>query len=94
MSNYRRGRAKEYRTAEKLREEGWTVLRTAGSHGEFDLIAIKTADYLTSKGAVPMGLMRLVQCKSGRSQERAIKEVLRTGIKRYEGLYSVAVEVV
>ena len=38
--NYRRGRAKEYRTRDKFREKGFIVLRTSGSHGFADLIAI------------------------------------------------------
>lgn len=38
--NYRAGRAFEYRVAKTYRDLGYTVLRTAGSHGPFDLIAI------------------------------------------------------
>jgi len=39
--SYNRGRAKEYRIKKKLEKEGWIVLRTSGSHGFADLIAIK-----------------------------------------------------
>jgi len=39
--NYVKGRAKEYRVAKKFKDDGWIVLRTAGSHGFADLIAIK-----------------------------------------------------
>lgn len=39
--NYRRGRAKEYRLKKKYEKKGFIVLRTAGSHGFADLIAIK-----------------------------------------------------
>jgi Holliday junction resolvase len=38
--NYRRGRAKEYRLKKKYEKEGFIVLRTSGSHGFADLIAI------------------------------------------------------
>jgi len=38
--NYQKGRAKEYRVRKKWEEAGWTVLRTAGSHGFADLVAI------------------------------------------------------
>ena len=38
---YQNGRAKEYRQKKKLEELGYIVLRTAGSHGFADLIAIK-----------------------------------------------------
>lgn len=39
--NYLVGRALEYSEKKQLEEEGWEVLRTSGSHGRFDLIAIK-----------------------------------------------------
>ena len=38
--NYRSGRSREYRTMNKLKEEGMIVLRTAGSHGFCDLICL------------------------------------------------------
>ena len=41
VTNYTRGRAKEYRLREKYRKNGYDeVLRTSGSHGFSDLIAI------------------------------------------------------
>lgn len=43
-NNYRRGRAAEYELKKKLEKEGYTVLRTAGSHGPFDLIAYTDDD--------------------------------------------------
>ena len=39
--NYRRGRQKEYRLKKKYEKLGYIVLRTAGSHGFADLIAIE-----------------------------------------------------
>lgn len=51
-SNYRRGRSFEYTCAELWREKGYTVIRAAGSHGEFDLVAYK-------KDRKP----ELIQCK-------------------------------
>ncbi|PSN82347.1 hypothetical protein B9Q03_09665 [Candidatus Marsarchaeota G2 archaeon OSP_D] len=41
MSNYTKGRAREYRVKKKLEEEGalW-VVRSYGSHGLFDLTAV------------------------------------------------------
>ena len=41
MTNYSRGRSKEYELKRQLEEDGYTVLRTAGSHGAFDLICYK-----------------------------------------------------
>jgi len=41
-ANYRRGRAKEYRCCNKLKKEGFDLVqRTAGSHSEVDVLAIK-----------------------------------------------------
>ena len=37
---YLRGRSREYRIANKLRDEGLEVYRMAGSHSSFDLIAL------------------------------------------------------
>ena len=90
--NYIRGRDKEYRVAKKLRDEGWTVLRMAGSHGEFDLVAIKYVE-LKKPFESKAGHIKLIQVKSGKSKEREIKKVLDSGIERFEGLYSVSVEV-
>ena len=39
--NYIKGRAYEYKAKKVLEEQGYTVVRTAGSHGPWDLMAIK-----------------------------------------------------
>ena len=39
--NYLSGRRFEYKVKAAWEAEGWKVLRTAGSHGEFDLIAYR-----------------------------------------------------
>ncbi len=54
MTAYRRGADFERRVAAHLREEGWVVVRAAGSRGECDLVALQA-------GKIP----RLVQCKVG-----------------------------
>ena len=41
-STYRKGARYEYYVKQKLEEKGYLVVRTAGSHGPFDLIAIDT----------------------------------------------------
>ena len=38
---YARGRRKEYDVLRRLRAAGWHAQRTAGSHGLFDVVAIK-----------------------------------------------------
>jgi len=37
--NYRKGRAYEYRVMRMLENDGYCAYRTAGSHGDFDVIA-------------------------------------------------------
>jgi hypothetical protein len=83
---------------------GYVVLRSAGSHGEFDLCAIKSPPPTRASTPFPdvvsgrnmrlwFGEIKLIQCKVGKSKKRAIKEVLASDIKRFEGLYAVSVEV-
>ncbi len=53
---YNRGRAKEYRVMELLREEGWVAGRSAGSHSPVDIFAAKK------------GKVLLVQVKNGQAR--------------------------
>lgn len=53
--NYTNGVRREYQTKKVLEERGFLVLRSAGSHGAFDLVGISYAD----------GEVLLVQVKSG-----------------------------
>lgn len=57
---YERGRNFEYRVKKRLEEDGWLVLRTAGSHSPIDLFAGKL-------GAEPLA----IQCKSGKRKMSA-----------------------
>lgn len=57
--NYLRGRAFEYEIMKAWVATGHSVMRTAGSHGLFDLVAIRN-DGIT-----------LIQCKSVRSVAQA-----------------------
>lgn len=79
--NYQNGRAKEYRMRQKFMEEGWPiVMRTAGSHGPFDLIAINPEK----------GFMLLIQCKSSEYEKKKARQEL----KNFGGDYTVMVAVV
>lgn len=40
-TNYQRGRDLEYELKRILTENGWTTMRSAGSHGMFDVVAIR-----------------------------------------------------
>ena len=53
--NYQKGRAHEYTIKHILEENGYRVTRAAGSHSEFDLIALKE----TSANEYEVWLMQL-----------------------------------
>lgn len=53
MTNYRQGRAAEYRSIRVLEAAGYRCVRTAGSHGMWDVIGFGPVDCV------------LVQCKRG-----------------------------
>ncbi len=57
MSNYKKGRALEYKARDDLEKMGYFVVRSAGSHGQVDLVALKR---VTMIGPDVM----LVQCKA------------------------------
>jgi len=63
---YRRGREWEYRVARKLRDEGYFVIRAAGSK-PIDLIAIKD------------GQVMLVECKTKKPSPSEVEELRRLG---------------
>jgi Holliday junction resolvase len=56
MTNYTRGRSREYQTMHLLRDDGWMVSRSAMSHGPVDVFAAKN------------GIVKLIQVKSGSSR--------------------------
>jgi len=69
--SYAKGRRFEYRAKEKLEKAGFYVMRSAGSHGVFDLLAVKP------------GVVLGVQCKeNGRLTKAEFKEIMTTA-ERY-----------
>jgi len=65
--NYQKGRSKEYKIKKILEREGYIVLRTAGSHGFADLVAISKEERL----------IRFIQCKPDdfpKSEENKLME--------------------
>jgi Holliday junction resolvase len=56
VTQYARGRSREYRAMDMLRTDGWVVTRSAASHGPVDIIAAK------------LGITLLVQVKSGNAR--------------------------
>jgi Holliday junction resolvase len=59
MTNYTRGRSREYQTMHSLRRDGWVCSRSAMSHGPVDVFAAK------------MGRILLIQVKSGSSRMKS-----------------------
>ena len=66
MSNYVRGRAYEYEVVKLFKDAGYKVVRTAGSHGEFDLIARKQTATHTYESWIAV----YVQCKTHKRRKR------------------------
>ena len=47
MTNYTKGRGKEYRLMNKLKQEGYKIVfRSAGSHSKIDVVGIKQKEIL------------------------------------------------
>ncbi len=74
---YEAGRRKEYSIMKMLRAAGFSiVLRSAGSHSTYDVIAID-----------PIKMhIELIQCKAGKSKEREIKKL---DLDSHSGTYTV-----
>jgi Holliday junction resolvase len=68
--NYRRGRAREYRTMRLLEAAGYHAFRMAGSHSPVDVI-----------GVDGLGL-RLIQVKSGRANVSPLEREVLKGLSR------------
>ena len=62
--NYVKGRAKEYKVKKQFEKEGYIVLRTAGSHGFADLIAVKYPH------------VRFIQCKPDNFSKKEEKKLM------------------
>ena len=70
---YTKGARAEYKLKRKLEEAGWTVVRSAGSHGYWDLVAFKFR-----KGHVDIALIQVKALEpSGRP-----KVIIQTGTFR------------
>lgn len=68
--NYLRGRRLEWQVQKDLEKAGWHAVRTAGSHGAYDIIAFK---YLSS-GTLHL---RCIQCKTAKGvTEASLKKLM------------------
>jgi Archaeal holliday junction resolvase (hjc). len=77
--SYIKGRNKEYRIKKKLEQEGYYVIRSAGSHSYFDLVAINT-----EKKEI-----LLVQVKT--RIDKKTEELYKNLEKEFNGVYNVKI---
>ena len=70
MTQYRRGANYERKIKKEYEEDGYLVLRSAGSKGPFDLVAIKEDSTI------------LIQCKLRKPTKKEIEGVLET-VRKY-----------
>lgn len=79
--NYEKGRRYEYKIKKELEKQGYTVLRTSGSHGFADLVAVKPKE------------IRFIQCKAQKAAKKEITKLLAyAGLTA--SLASVSVEMI
>ena len=60
--NYLRGVRLEREVQKIFRDAGWTAVRTAGSHSQWDVILVKQSETLQKK--VMIEFVAFVQCKT------------------------------
>ena len=71
MKRYAKGRTFEYKVRDRLREEGWFVVRAAGSKGIADLVAIKQSEKVPHTPQVA-----LVQVSARKKPFKDVKKLL------------------
>lgn len=82
--NYNNGRAKEYRIANKLKEQGYDIAqRSAGSHSPIDVFAID----------IEKKIIRLIQAKPASLSDNKKKKIEEDN-KGLNGAFMVLFEVI
>jgi hypothetical protein len=89
--NYKKGRRFEYKVKALLEKCGFYVMRTAGSHSKFDLIAIRTQRFQFDDSNLFMDISNmtgtnvlLIQCKYGQNiSKKERKELVKFYNKHY-----------
>lgn len=64
-NQYRKGRNFEYRVKQDYEKQGYTVVRSSGSHGAYDLVCLH-----------PSGQTLLIQCKAVKRKAH-VKQLIR-----------------
>lgn len=75
LSHYTYGRNAEYRAKRELEADGWTVIRSSGSHGPHDILAFK-ADQ-------PVRCIQVKATKSEATASRLIRQFTPTNHGHY-----------
>lgn len=75
MNNYIKGRNFEYKIKRYLELQRFTVIRSSGSHGKYDLVAVKWCKPTT---------IILIQCKAYEGKSEITKKIIKRDIKIYE----------
>lgn len=83
--NYQAGRRFEYRVKKHLEKNGWFVVRSAGSKGAFDLVAIKHCS--TTVGSD----VALIQCKYGSKPSKKERDKLDEIYYDYDMVFGVTI---
>lgn len=83
MNRYAKGRRKEYKIINHLKELGMISFRSAGSHSPIDVVAIDTEKKI----------IKLIQAKSGYLSANAYKKLIEDN-KGLNGDFSVSFEVI
>lgn len=92
-NRYKSGARKEYRVKKYLESQGFKVIRSAGSHGVWDLVGIKDGRIVLiqvkSKSSAREGLKQLLDFKEKKwiiSQELWVVEriILRKVVREYQ----------
>ncbi len=76
---YKTGTKYEYKAKKELEKEGYLVIRSAGSHSPFDLIAL---------GALEVIFIQIKKCKILKEAEKAIKN-FKKKMKKLDKLYDI-----
>ena len=72
--NYIAGRNFEYKVKKYYEKQGYTVLRTSGSHGFADLIAIRNFEVFLGNGFFIKSI-EFIQCKNRKPTKKEIEEL-------------------
>jgi len=80
-TNYQRGADKERRIMNTFRKDGFTALRSAGSHSPIDVVAINPN----------FNIIKLIQSKSPNISNAEKNRILKEG-EKFNGIFEVQFE--